>query len=60
MNGVNFFNFLNKKITNLKGSKIEKDTKYNSKNIETLSKNNFDFQYVIGKGGFGKVKKNLN
>ena len=27
--------------------------------IEKISRNLFDFQYVIGKGGFGKVNNNL-
>ena len=28
-----------------------------NKPIEKITRNFFDFQYVIGKGGFGKVKK---
>ena len=56
MNGLNFFNFLNKKIKNLKATIIQKETQLNPKN-DYLTKNNFEFQYVIGKGGFGKVKK---
>jgi hypothetical protein len=27
-----------------------------NKPLEKLTRNFFDFQYVIGKGGFGKVK----
>ena len=27
--------------------------------LEKISRNYFDFQYVIGKGGFGKVNKNI-
>lgn len=57
MNGVNLFNFLNKKIKNLKATIIQKETQLNPKN-DYLTKNNFEFQYVIGKGGFGKVSFN--
>ena len=28
---------------------------FNDTRIEKISRNLFDFQYVIGKGGFGKV-----
>ena len=28
-----------------------------SKQLDSVSRNYFDFQYVIGRGGFGKVKK---
>ena len=31
-----------------------------NKPIEKITRNFFDFQYVIGKGGFGKVKKIYN
>ena len=27
-----------------------------NKQIDKITRNNFEFQYVIGKGGFGKVK----
>ena len=58
MKGVNFFNFLNQKINNLKSSIFQKETtlSISQKNSEIITRNNFEFQYVIGKGGFGKVK----
>jgi hypothetical protein len=31
---------------------------FNDTRIEKISRNLFDFQYVIGKGGFGKVIQN--
>ena len=34
----------------------DEDSEYNR--IEKISRNFFDFQYVIGKGGFGKVTLN--
>ena len=35
----------------------QEEQQYNSSEnkIEKISRNFFDFQYVIGKGGFGKV-----
>ena len=30
-----------------------------NKQFEKISRNFFDFQYVIGKGGFGKVNNNI-
>ena len=32
---------------------------YIDNRAEIISRNLFDFQYVIGKGGFGKVKNNI-
>ena len=32
---------------------------YLDNRTEIISRNLFDFQYVIGKGGFGKVNNNL-
>ena len=28
--------------------------------VATMSKNNFNFQYVIGRGGFGKVSQHFS
>ena len=33
----------------------ETQSDYSENKIEKISRNFFDFQYVIGKGGFGKV-----
>ena len=33
---------------------------FSDNRIEKISRNLFDFQYVIGKGGFGKVIYNLS
>ena len=41
MNGVNLFNFLNKKIKNLKATIIQKETQLNPKN-DYLTKNNIN------------------
>ena len=61
MKGENFLYFLNKKLNNLKSSNTQKDsqTLITNKNTDIITKNNFEFQYVIGKGGFGKVKYKL-
>ena len=32
---------------------------YSINKVEKISRNFFDFQYVIGKGGFGKVNNNI-
>ena len=58
MKGENFLYFLHKKLNNLKSSNVQKDsqTLITNKNPDIITKNNFEFQYVIGKGGFGKVK----
>ena len=60
MKGENFLYFLNKKLKNLKSYNTQKDsqTLITNKNTD-ITKNNFEFQYVIGKGGFGKVKYTL-
>ena len=61
MKGENFLYFLHKKLNNLKSSNVQKDsqTLITNKNTDIITKNNFEFQYVIGKGGFGKVKYTL-
>ena len=61
MKGENFLYFLNKKLKNLKSYNTQKDsqTLITNKNPDIITKNNFEFQYVIGKGGFGKVKYTL-
>ncbi len=61
MKGENFLYFLNKKLKNLKSYNTQKDsqTLITNKNTDIITKNNFEFQYVIGKGGFGKVKYTL-
>ena len=38
----------------------EDQTEYTETKIEKISRNFFDFQYIIGKGGFGKVNKEYN
>ena len=38
----------------------EDQNEYIENKIEKISRNFFDFQYVIGKGGFGKVNKIYN
>jgi hypothetical protein len=62
--GSLIYNYLN--INFLMGNKQphatsikEKDemSKYKSKSIEiVIGKNSFEFNYVVGKGGFGKVR----
>ena len=61
MKGENFLYFLNKKLNNINSSNTQKDFQsiITIKNSDIITKNNFEFQYVIGKGGFGKVKYTL-
>ena len=40
------------------GQEEIKDEYSENNSIEKISRNFFDFQYVIGKGGFGKVTLN--
>ena len=40
------------------GQEEIKDEYSENSRIEKISRNFFDFQYVIGKGGFGKVTLN--
>jgi hypothetical protein len=44
-----------KETENQSGQKLKQKEK--SSNSGVVNKNNFDFLYVIGRGGFGKVKK---
>ena len=37
------------------GSKLSAISSHNYRGLATLSKNNFNFHFVIGRGGFGKV-----
>ena len=58
MKGENFLYFLNKKLNNINSSNTQKDFQsiITIKNSDIITKNHFEFQYVIGRGGFGKVK----
>ena len=38
----------------------EDQTEYTETKKEKIYRNFFDFQYIIGKGGFGKVNKEYN
>jgi len=38
------------------GPPVKKDNNHQNRINLNLQKNSFDFLYVIGKGGFGKVK----
>ena len=37
----------------------ELQNEYSKNRTEKITRNFFDFQYVIGKGGFGKVTNNI-
>ncbi len=61
MKGENFLYFLNKKLNNINSSNTQKDFQsiITIKNSDIIKKNHFEFEYVIGRGGFGKVKYKL-
>jgi serine/threonine protein kinase len=40
-----------------KGVKVTLESKLNSINLQRVEKNLFNYMYIIGKGGFGKVWK---